>query len=501
MAAQEIKLIRELEPYSQAELLQLFSVEKKDWAALAERLERRHILRRRTTYNDDKEGLEDTEFADHTCDEKEYSLSFVGVYVWKNNLIYSLPKYARRAFGGQRYLILKSAKENQEAFKQLAIIMQVLRRYDKTRVLERLKAATQANEDDYLALLVHIVTDYARYGLYRDDVSEEATNSRGRILWQKTIQKTSPFMQANRPCYTDLVVRRTIEDRDNFFTRLHLYIVDRCQHVLMQTGLTELLAIPQIAEEAMPEYDMGDEGFLIHRIQGELREQFDSRRRYILQLMLKYIRSITANDDKHPDELVFGSSSFHSVWEEACREVFGKDDRKLFEIAPPVWESAENTGWHQWSCSQQSLEPDIIINRQDAYWLFDAKYYLPRIQNGNASRLPGVGDVTKQFLYQQALQEQTTNSNLPVYNAFLMPLPDTESVGIERGKNQKIYSFARVGMLLFNKLGYIHTYRVHPDSLYEAYLRPEKRKAIQDEMGERLSVMDNCSHPSITHMT
>lgn len=201
----------------------------------------------------------------------------------------------------------------------------------------------------------------------------------------------------------------------------------------------------------------------------------------------------TANDDKHPDELVFGSSSFHCVWEEVCREVLGKDGRNLLEIAPPSWEGAENAGWHQWKGPQKSLEPDIIIKRQNEYWLFDAKYYLPFIRNDKVARLPGVGDITKQFLYQQALQGRETDSNLPIYNAFLMPLPDTEGANREQATPPNIHLFSRVSMPLFNKLGYIYTYRVQPSSLYEAYLCPEKRQALQDEMEDRLSRMDDLS--------
>ena len=486
MKSHDITLVRELEPYSQAELLHIFGVEKKNWPELADRLERRHILRRRSVYKEIDE-LGNSEFSEHTRDEKEYSLSFVGVYVWKNILVYSLPKYARQIFGDNNFLTLSSVRENKDAFVQLGSIMRVLRRYNKTRVQESLNAATQENRDDFLALLVHIVTDYARYGLYRDDMNEEALNGRGRILWQKSIQTKRPVMQDGRPCYIDLVVRHTLEDRDNFFTRLHLYIVDRCQQVLTRTGLTDLLAIPKIAEEAMPPYDMGDGRLLIRKIEGELKEQFDSRRRYILQLMLKYIRCESANDVRHSDELVFGNSSFHCVWEEACREVLGKDGRRLLEIAPPTWEGANMTGWHQWAASQKSLEPDIIIKRDNAYWLFDAKYYLPIIKGTNISRLPGVGDITKQFLYQQALKEQSEQGR-DIYNAFLMPLPDTETT-----EYHTISLFARVSMPLFKKLGFIYTYRIRPDSLYEAYLNPGKRQILQNEMDQRLSMNDDLS--------
>lgn len=464
-----ISVVRELEPYSQGELRQFFG-EDTSWSELEKRLDRLHMLRRRSSYS--AEELDESEFSEHEHDEKAYSLSFVGVYVWKNRVVYSLPKYARLALGNERFETLENVEKHQELLRQLSTIMKVLRRYNKSRIKESLNALSQPVKDDYLALLVHIVSDYAHNGLYRDDISEENLNGRGRIMWQKTIQATRPYIQNNRPCYMTPVLRHTVEDRDNFFTRLHLHIVDKCRQVLESAGLTKLLSLPQINEESLPEQDMGDTHYLTNRIHGELNAQFDSRRRYILQLLLKYLNSQSARQHSLSDELVFGNASFQLVWEEVCREVLGHDDRKILEIKPPEWEMYTQTGWTLSQTSKKSLEPDIIIKRPDSYWLFDAKYYLPITQNGTVSKLPGVGDITKQFLYQQALP-----TDLPIHNAFLMPAPDNVDTD---GNN--IALFARVSMPLFDKLKYIFTYRIYPVALYEAYLHPDKRKRMQDDM-------------------
>lgn len=468
-----ITVVRELEPYSQGELRQFFG-EAESWPELEKRLDRLHVLRRRSSYR--TEELAESEFSEHEHDEKAYSLSFVGVYVWKNRVIYALPKYARQALGYERYRTLKNAEGQQELLKQLSTIMKVLRRYNKSRIKESLNALSLPAKDDYLALMVHIVSDYAHYGLYRDDIREERINGRGRIMWQKTIQSTRPYIQKNRPCYMAPVLRHTVEDRDNFFTRLHLYIVDKCRQVLESTGLTKLLSLPQLDEESLPDQDMGDTHYLKNRIYGELNAQFDSRRRHLLQLMLKYLNSNSARKNNLSDELVFGNTSFQLVWEEICREVLGHDDRKILEIKPPGWEIHTQTGWTSCQSSKKSLEPDIIIKHPDSYWLFDAKYYLPSIQNNAVSKLPGVGDITKQFLYQQALLMQL-HTELPVHNAFLMPTPDDEIVG-----GETITPFARVEMLLFEELKHIYTYRIHPTPLYEAYLHPDKRAQVQVAM-------------------
>ena len=175
--------------------------------------------------------------------------------------------------------------------------------------------------------------------------------------------------------------------------------------------------------------------------------------------------------------MVFGSTAFHAVWEEVCREVFGKDERKQHEIAPPQWIFEGKP----WKGPEESLEPDIIIKRPNAYWLFDAKYYLPQVNGNTVYGLPGVGDVTKQFLYQQDLQEKKGADIRPIHNAFLMPLPDGEAT---QSATAPISFYARVSMPLFGQRKYIYTFRIHPQTLYSAYLSAKERTALQSQMEE-----------------
>lgn len=481
MSTPDIKLVREREPYTRDDLLRIFGVinhENPDaqWVKLERRLEQHKMLRRRSTYTNAEE-LKSSEFAEHETDSREYSLSFVGVYSWKNRLVYALPKYTRK-LSDRGFLKLHSLEEQPEAGQHLATVMQVLRRYNNKRVKESLSTSSDSTKDGYLALLVYIVTDYAHHGLYRDDRQEAQMNGRGRILWNKTIQSTYPFIQGNHPCYMDLVVRHTVDDHDNFFTRLHLSIVNKCYDTLEKLGLIQLLSLPQITEDAVPEDDLGDDNYLKHRIRSEMGCQFDSRRRHILQLMLKYVEKEAERDIDHPDEMVFGSTAFLAVWEEVCREVFGKDERKQHEIAPPQWEFTAN---REWQGTKESLEPDIIIKRPNAYWLFDAKYYLPQVNGNTVYGLPGVGDVTKQFLYQQDLQEKRGADIRPIHNAFLMPLPDGV---LAQSATSPISFYARVSMPLFGKRKYIYTYRIHPQTLYSAYLSAKERTALQQQMKE-----------------
>ncbi|MBQ8517351.1 MAG: LlaJI family restriction endonuclease [Akkermansia sp.] len=474
MERPDIILVRECEPYTREELLSIFAVDSEEWPQLAERLEHFNMLRRRSTVATDE--LSGSEFEKHLSDAYEFSLRFVGVYIHRKRVIWSMPKYMHFS-ENKSHLEHKVERQNGVADK-LSTVMSVLRRYTNGKLKEALNCQNPVRSDDYLSLLIYIVTDFAHNGVYRDDVYEERLNGRGRVLWHKTIQSTKPYIQGNKPCYMDLVVRRTIEDEENFFTRLHLKIVADCQHILDDIGLIKLFALPRVDEIEEHNQDLGNVNYLEYCIHGELRNQFDSRRRHILLMMLNYLRCQTNHHHKALEEIVYGSTSFHAVWEEVCREVLGKDYRKEYRIAFPEWQFV---GHNEWFGPQDSLEPDIIIERKDSIWLFDAKYYHPRVNKGKVSQLPGVQDVTKQFLYQKDLQKNKENFK-KIFNAFLMPMPDAYSSECEGN----ISLFARVSMPLFGDC-VIYSYFLRPQEMYEAYLHVEKREAIQKQMESMLN--------------
>lgn len=78
--------------------------------------------------------------------------------------------------------------------------------------------------------------------------------------------------------------------------------------------------------------------------------------------------------------------------------------------------------------------PDLIsINQydgQDWFIIFDAKYYLLQLEKGRMLRgNPGIGDVTKQYLYQLAYKKFIADHNIAVVkNCFLMPTEGNEIV-------------------------------------------------------------------------
>lgn len=120
------------------------------------------------------------------------------------------------------------------------------------------------------------------------------------------------------------------------------------------------------------------------------------------------------------------TSSFHTVWENACATVFGshlhcklkdppialssKDtpiqNATLIElIEKPKWIAHAN-GTSYPPTVTDTLIPDLITIFQRAkticFGIFDAKYYVIKLEESEVSGQPGIGDITKQYLYQRA---------------------------------------------------------------------------------------------------
>ena len=188
---------------------------------------------------------------------------------------------------------------------------------------------------------------------------------------------------------------------------------------------------------------------------------------------------------------MFGTTAYHAVWEKACAEVFdnklntvlaqlnmtvplaepynGKHERrqKLIEIIEkPVWQGVDTE-----AKTADTLIPDLIsipcIKGNDWFIIFDAKYYNLQLEKGKSLRgNPGVGDVTKQYLYQLAYKDFIEAHHITeVRNCFLMPTEGDDFV---------VKGIAKMQMLESLGLKNIQIRLIPATELYEHYLSDKK---------------------------
>lgn len=109
-------------------------------------------------------------------------------------------------------------------------------------------------------------------------------------------------------------------------------------------------------------------------------------------------------------------------------------DRLIDIIGKPKWIGYRADGTSFTREAEDTLIPDLISIYADetgySFVIFDAKYYCIQLDLGRPVRnQPGVGDVTKQYLYQLAYHEFIQDHSLgTVKNCFLMPTQENDII-------------------------------------------------------------------------
>lgn len=353
-----------------------------------------------------------------------YRFHYVGILQYGQSLLYVLPKYCDEVNARTE---VTTGDPRWEPFKQ---VMRVIEQYEKSKRALGLEE-DELPWDDTLHVMVELVSDYVENGVYRDDEHVDEINGKGRILWQRTIQKTLPFIQDGEPIYMELHTRRKQEDDQNFFTRMHHYLAHRAWEMLHAVSLDSLLSLPDIPAPEDSDSDFSERDYMLDRIHAELSQQFDSRRRYLLQLMERYL---SREEESFSDGFhTFGKTEFHTVWEEACRVAFDmeKSTPEQMEASKPHWQFGDNEDDPGKKHDGDPLVADMVKVDGRMLTILDAKYYVPDSSKDAGkivADMPKIQDIIKQQLYELALRKKYPQVQ-EVVNAFILPFREEELKG------------------------------------------------------------------------
>lgn len=439
------------------------------------------------------------------CKKKDGACSYVGVVEWRQNLLCFFPKYYDVT--GIKSQELLSNSEHYEHFKT---IVKTIRKYHREEAnntsIRELSFKTRADLDvewgysGKLVIAVQLIDDYLENGRYTNMKTYDQRCGTGEIDWQRTINTEFPVISHGRPCYVDYWTRERVSHSETLIARVHEAIVADCTNRLARCGLADLLDIPlPFLGEGEDLNDFGDTQALLSIIEKEMAIQFVTSKQTILKLMHRYVELTTqveANDD---GASMYGTSSFHTVWEKVCGRVFGN---QLDEVVPTTYleglSFASGTKWSEiesrslWSIgnakeqqdNSQSderdgtkLRPDFVALDKDkkALYILDAKYYVPDFTRRTG--LPGVGDVNKQHLYQVAYHSLIKRNEWRLVNAFLMPdgMPkalNIQTISVQCSLFQKASIQDEDGVTF--KIAPIQTVLLNPETLFKNYLNDDR---------------------------
>ena len=198
--------------------------------------------------------------------------------------------------------------------------------------------------------------------------------------------------------------------------------------------------------------DFGDVSYILYRLQSEIQTQYITRK----QNLLKTIYTFIANEKSDKNDVsysLYGTNSFNLVWEKVCADNFGSVlDKKIVDLplSNPEWNKAEykdktlrkvikSPRWRKTEFPDaedpkvETLKPDLVCiypvdeqKKDYCFGIYDAKYYCIDYQiHGDKAIIsgqPGVGDVTKQYLYQLAFDDFIMKQGYRyVQNMFFCP--------------------------------------------------------------------------------
>ena len=385
---------------------------------------------------------EDVEITDETADSGDclYVFTYVGIITCGSRVIKVYPKY-----------LLSKKDDPHDEMKQ---VIKVLERYSRSeeQIINVFNGNGEKRSFNILAVIIFLLNDYYEYGVYTNSEDIVEVNGEGEILWGKTIDESFALIENNCPYYMELYTGRSVDDDMDYFKRLHECILTECSHQLRDAKLDTLfdMDLIELSEESLQNF--GDRDYILERIYKELNIQFNTRRQILLKTLYAYISQDRRMFEENDGISMYGTTAYHTVWEKVCAEVLDNklnttlgqlkmsvplaDQYKSMQrktlieiIEKPIWEGSDTT-----ETAADTLIPDLIsipkTHGVDSFIIFDAKYYNIQLEKGKSLRgNPGVGDVTKQYLYQLAYREFIKAHNIAVVkNCFLMPTEKDEIV-------------------------------------------------------------------------
>ncbi len=329
-----------------------------------------------------------------------------------------------------------------------------------------------------LSIALELIYSYYDHGLYSNDKQIIEQNGCGEILWEKTINESTAYFSNGLPIYLDTFTVNQENNEQDYFRRLHAFILSEvCKEL---KDILRILDIDTINISSEKREYFGNSEYILYRINQELSTQFFTFKQNILNLLKKYIEQDSGKNSSTNISFV-GTNSFNLVWEDVCSEVM--DDcinRSIKElglsysknpkqsalisdvISRPKWKHNISGNVH---VANKTLIPDIVTINCDKLSIYDAKYYKIKLDDKGVDKQPGVGDITKQYLYELAYKDFAKENNLVIdSNAFLMPTEGNEEKKVGTASMDIFYGLGDV------RLHDIDVILKPCEEMYEIYL-------------------------------
>ena len=356
-------------------------------------------------------------------DGENCKFQFVGIIIIEDFVINCYPKYVPDNITDEKII--------SDDFGQ---VLRVLRKYEnkKKKDFSYKRGDLDENSFNLVSLMLFFIEDYYENGVYTNIKNILEINGDGEINWDKTINDTFPLIKNNEPYYTELYTRYKLNNLYDYFRLLHECIITECSKFLEDAHLLDFFDLTPIELSDKTLEDLGDDDFILNKIEKELKIEFNTHKQKLLNSMHSYIslKDVFSNEKFL---VCYGKKYYEHVWEEMCSKVF---DNKLYEklgeldldidfdknykpdvrlkdlIEKPKWRSEGFT-----KNPNRTFTPDVItLDENRNLIILDAKYYNLIFEEEKDLDGPGIEDIAKQYFYELAFKEFLDKNKCPEDN-------------------------------------------------------------------------------------
>ncbi|WIW95467.1 LlaJI family restriction endonuclease [Altererythrobacter rubellus] len=261
------------------------------------------------------------------------------------------------------------------------------------------------------ALLAELAMDFRDFGLY--STREKIRGRRdGKPDWARTVKSGAAFPASNgAPVYFDIATSRYSSFATNVVARIQAAVISEINElhgwwVGHYFGARE---VPRAAPDTVWPRKIWPRLLRLAR-----RELFQSRAVNLVRMLLDYLEGSMETGD---GRVVCGVSDFSTMWETMLRDTLDGVEAHWNSYLPgPVYMNA-------WGHGDEAgrMELDIVVRKGDRIVILDAKYY----RADSSTFVPGVQDISKQIIYQRAVESTGRVAKDRITNAFIFPAETT----------------------------------------------------------------------------
>lgn len=436
---------RELEKYGILEIQQSFQneVDSQEIRELVNNLVERNILEKESEY---------------------VKFTYVGFIEFKGYILFIMPKFV----------------SEEEYSNYYPILVRLFKEYSERELLEEEEIDTlgelvDSGNFNIFKIIYFLLEDFWENGLYSNEKIDIELNGEGEISWPDTFEKSKAHIYNQNIVYFDLYTKKFANDNQNYIRKVHMCVLNDCISKLKKFGIFDVLNFPDINFDI--EIDqLGDIDYILHRLEIEKSTQYIDRRLFLLDTLYNYL---SKQSDILSDNSInlYGTKKFEIVWEKTCGYVFRNDYEKLKYLIPrPIWKDYNTFK----ETRKETLIPDILklLEEKKLFFIFDAKYYLTSFNKSGQliNNTPGIGDISKQYLYEMIFKKYFYNKGYKIYNVFLFPSTSKDEV------------FGHASFELFDNLGPIFLIRLNALQIFKKYIdRNQKDNFYFEEISKKIN--------------